>query len=197
MNDFEYARRLFKSSNALPVLTVSALAPACLETMRNYPSVALVAPLEDSTNVPLKTPQEARVPFPVPPRYGVHAVRDEPPEADKERLIFNQADESKLAWFLPNGCFFPEDGGLNCFNSKSITATVVKPNVPYYIVVWDPKGMPQDYTLNVGFDESFFTRYSRLERSLWNFNALHLPCTEPYEGSWDNIFKPRSIRDDV
>jgi hypothetical protein len=148
----------------------------------------LVAPYGASMAT-LYDPALLALPFTVPEGHGVHVVYNTPALWREKREIFELPDEDadpplNLSWFLPNGCFLEEnaEGEVfpNCFVSDTLVAPVATPGVTYYVAVFDPDGTPQDYTLNMGIDESHTVVDEEIQDFVRDKGHLHRPCTEPY-----------------
>jgi hypothetical protein len=159
----------------------SPIPPACQRTKNNYPAIALVAPFGTA---PVQDPDDFDLPFDVPPGHGVLPVYNTPVHGNEERVIFylppEDTDEPlNLSWFLPTGCTVEP---FDCSQADALGAPIFSLTTAYF-VVWDPDGVPQDYTLNVGVDESQFQHFEEIEDFVRDNNHLHGPCTEPYPGN--------------
>lgn len=158
----------------------SPVPAACAQTKNNYPAIALVAPFGTA---PVQDPAYFDLPFEVPPGHGVLPVYNTPVHGKDERVIFylppEDTDEPlNLSWFLPNGCTV--EPYFDCSQADALGAPIFAPYTTAYFVVWDPDGVPQDYTLNVGVDESNFASFPEIEDFVRDNNHLHRPCKEPY-----------------
>jgi hypothetical protein len=167
------------------VVAASALPPACNQTKNNYPVTALLAPMGTSPGLIPGT--IADVPFAVPPGYGVLLAPNPPIGEDEERPIFVLPAEGGLdlglSWFLPQGltqqCLF--QAPWTCDYTNTINTIVWAPGV-YYLAVWDPDGVKQDYTANIGFLEDSYQPNPMLEAWVQGNGHLHGPCRPPYPG---------------
>jgi hypothetical protein len=163
------------------MLIAMPLSPACNQTKNNYVNIALVGPGLPSPTGPL--------PFELPAGYGI-LVKENPVAAeDEQRDIFYEAT-SNISWFLPQGmtqqCITaqlpPPIPPMATCDLTNIFAQPIFAPVPYFIVVWDADGVPQDYTLSVGVVDSGYY-YETPDQPLTVNNAhLHTPCTAPYPG---------------
>lgn len=161
-----------------PVLVAaSALPPACVQAKEHYPVTALVGPAGPTLRPPL---DPAALPFPVPPGMGVALAANPRPDGGGERPIFSDPALG-LAWFLPLGltqdCLF--NAPWTCDYSNTISVAVFVPGA-YYLVVWDPDGVPQDYTANIGFLEGGLPADPAVIDFVRDNGWLHQPCTPPY-----------------
>lgn len=161
----------------------SAIPAACQETRNNYPAIALVAPYGTA---PVQNPAYFDLPFDVPPGHGVLPVYNTPVQGNEERVIFYLPPEDtdtplNLSWFLPSGCKL--EPYFDCSQADALGAPIFAPYTIAYLVVWDPDGVPQDYTLNIGVDERNFQNFPEIEDFVRDNNHLHRPCTEPYPGN--------------
>lgn len=182
-NDYEQAQTYFRAPN--PVLRTSVLPPACAETVDNYPAVALIAKKGTASGIFAFND----VPFDIPEGYEAFSMTNLPPASGEQRVIYEIPKEGaskplKLSWFLPEGCQLSPPGSprpLNCTNSRTLTASILAEGETYYIAVWDPKGVAQDYSLNIGFDERFANGDPAIRRAIRNNKYLHTPCHPPYD----------------
>jgi len=166
------------------VLAIASPIPAaCAQTKNNYPAIALVAPFGTA---PVQDPAFFDLPFTVPPGHGVLPVYNTPVQGNEERVIFHLPPEDtdeplNLSWFLPTGCSV--DPYFDCSQADALGLPIFAPYTTAFFVVWDPDGVPQDYTLNIGVDESNFQSFPEIEDFVRDNNHLHRPCTEPYPGN--------------
>ncbi len=133
-----------------PLVSASALPPACRTYRNRYPVTALMGP-----GLP-PAPPGLELPFAVPPGQGV-IVADNPRVAPGEkRPVFN-FPEADYAWFLPQGLtqFCLLNAPWTCDFSNTINMPVFVPGI-YRIVIWNPTRLPLDYTANFGFREDLF-----------------------------------------
>lgn len=181
-NDYEQASRLFNAAN--PVLIAAALPPACAETLDNYPAVALIAKIGTAKGLF----SYIDVPFEVPEGYETFAMTNAPPAPGGQRVIFNIPAEDgeeplNLSWFLPKGCKMPDPNDimtLDCSKSRSLVGSILAEGETYYVAVWDPKGTAQDYSLNIGIDEMYFSEDPEIEDAVRDNKYLHTSCSPPY-----------------
>jgi len=180
-NDFTQASSLGLPT---PFIFAAPLPPACLNTKGNYPAIAVIAPFGKAA---VEDPAGFDLPFPVPPGHGVAVVYN---SRDwhwwtwwrcSKRPVFALPDDDtttplNLSWFLPTGCTVEP---FDCTDSDSLAVPVFQPTTGY-IVVWDPDGHPQDYTLNLGIDESNFQSFPEIEDYVRDNHYLHWPCLDPY-----------------
>jgi len=164
------------------MVLASPIPAACNQTKNNYPAIALIAPFGTA---PVQDPSYFDLPFSVPPGHGVLPVFNTPTQGNEEREIFYLPPEDteqplNLSWFLPNGCTL--DPYFDCSSADALGAPIFAPFTTAYLVIWDPDGVPQDYTLNIGVDESGFQHFEEIEDFVRDNNNLHRPCTEPYLG---------------
>lgn len=167
------------------VVSASTLPPACNQTKNNYPMTALMAPMGTCPDLIPWT--LANVPFTVPEGWGVVVAQNPPVVEDAERPLFVLPAEGGidlgLSWFLPQGltqdCLFYAP--WTCDYTNTVSTVVFAPGM-YFLAVWDPDGVKQDYTLNVGFLEDNYQPDPLLEAWVQDNGHLHLPCTPPYPG---------------
>lgn len=162
----------------------SPIPAACAQTKNNYPAIALVAPF--GTSPVVQDPAYFDLPFTVPPGHGVLPVYNTPVQGNEERVIFYLPPEDtdpplNLSWFLPTGCFV--EPYFDCTQADALGAPIFAPYTTAYFVVWDPDGVPQDYTVNVGIDEDNTVHSSEIEDFVRDNNHLHRPCKDPYPGN--------------
>jgi hypothetical protein len=154
------------------LVAASALPPACNQTKAHFPVTALLG-----YGLP---PPDREYPFAIPPGMGILFAPNPRPAGGAERAIFSDPNLG-LSWFLPLGltqdCLF--NGG--CDYSNTIAAYVAVPGT-YYLVMWDPDGVPQDYTANIGFLEGGPPPDPAVLEQVMNGAWLHGPCTPPYPG---------------
>lgn len=170
-----------------PVLVAaSALPPACWEYQNVYPVTALVGPQAPSPmGPPGLPPPDASfdLPFVVPSGMGV-VFADNPRICyPQKREIFTEEDDSigRISWFLPEGlsqtCLLSNQ--LSCDFTHTIARPVFYPGT-YYIVIWNPSGVPTDYTANIGYGEANYQPNPELEALVRNNRLLHRTCHTPY-----------------
>jgi hypothetical protein len=133
-----------------PLVSASALPPACAAYGSAYPVTALVG-----YGLPAPDPG-LELPFDLLPGQGV-VFADNPPIAPgTARPVFN-FPEADYAWFLPDGlteqCLLYAP--WTCDFSNTISTPVFVPG-DYFLVMWNPTGQPMDYTANIGFREDLF-----------------------------------------
>jgi hypothetical protein len=161
------------------VVAASALPPACGQTKEHFPVTALVGPIGPTLRPPVNP--EA-LPFVVPPGMGVAFAPNPRPEGGSERPVFSDPNLG-LSWFLPLGltqeCLF--NAPWACDYTNTISVPVFVPGT-YYLVMWDPDGVPQDYTANIGFLESGLPPDPSVIDLVKDNGWLHHPCTPPYPG---------------
>jgi hypothetical protein len=170
-----------------PVLiSASALPPGCFEYQNVYPVTALIGPQAPSPfgppGLPPATP-EMNLPFAVP--AGMGAVKAENPriEYPEERPIFHleEGDLGEISWFLPDGltqeCLLSNP--FLCDFTNTIAQPVFYPG-DYYIAMWNPTGIPTDYTANIGYEEDNFSSDPEVEDMIRDNGLLHRSCHEPY-----------------
>lgn len=166
-----------------PLISASALPPACRSFRNAYPVTALMGP-----GLP-PAPADVKLPFDVPPGLGVVFADNPTVRPASDRPVFN-FPEGDYAWFLPQG--LTENCLLNapqtCDFSNTISTPVFVPG-DYYLVIWDPKGKKMDYTANVGFRERLLSgpadtpekiaarsRAEVVESVINNFKTSHRIC---------------------
>ncbi|CAM9284693.1 unnamed protein product [Choristocarpus tenellus] len=153
------------------LVVAQPLVPACHETRRNFPSLALVGNLASLTAAVL-TPivpatESELMDLPWYDDLVAHYSSDlgaiittnprcSPTPSCRELFTAEQA-LTGVSWYLPEGlnedCLPNELGGPgSCDFTNSIVAIV--PPGDYFLVVWDPRGKAQYITLNIGFDET-------------------------------------------
>jgi len=163
--------------NPFPGVLVNAivLPPACKHTRRNYPKVALLG-----TDLPAPT---QALPFDVPDGYGVVVAENPRVPPGEQREIFEIGEDGgfvlNLSWFLPVGL------SQECFSAGTCdwTNTIFHISATagtYYLVVWDPHGHRQDYTLSTGFSESNYDPVPELIDVVSNHKLVHRQCRPPY-----------------
>jgi len=159
------------------IISASALPPACLEYQWEYPVTALIG-------FGLPAPDPAiELPFDVPPGMGI-VVADNPWVLyPNKREIFNleEGHLGDISWFLPEG--LSQDCLLNapylCDFTNTIAQPVFAPGT-YYIAIWNPTGIPTDYTANVGTSEENFVEDEEVEELVADNKTLHRSCNTPY-----------------
>lgn len=174
--DFLQARQLRLPA---PFVFASPIPPACFMTRWNYPAIALVAPFGTA---PVEDPALHDLPFDVPPGHGVLPVFNTRVYWPERRPIFELPPDDteiplNLSWFLPTGCTVDP---FDCTKADSLAAPVFVIGTTAYLVVWDPWGLPQDYTLNLGIDESNFQSFPEIEQYVQDNGHLHFSCHPPY-----------------
>ena len=167
----------------LAIAIASPIPAACAQTKNNYPAIALVAPYGTA---PVQDPIYFDLPFDVPPGHGVLPVYNTPVQGHEERVIFYLPPEDtdpplNLSWFLPTGCSV--DPHFDCSEADALAVPIFAPFTTAYFVVWDPDGVPQDYTVNIGVDETNFQSFPEIEDFVRDNGHLHRPCTDPYPGN--------------
>jgi hypothetical protein len=171
-----------------PVLiAASALPPACFEYQHVYPVTALIGPQAPSPFGPPGLPPpnpNVQLPFSVPAGMGVVKANNPHVHFPKKRAIFHleEGDLGDISWFLPKGltqeCLL-ENQAL-CDFSNTIAQPVFYPG-DYYIVIWNPTGIPTDYTANIGFSEENTAEADPAVADLIRDNGLlHRSCHAPY-----------------
>ena len=170
-----------------PVLvSASALPPACWEYQWVYPVTALVGPQAAGPGSPPGLPPDdgtLALPFDVPPGLGV--IKAENPWIcyPDQRPIFtlDEGDLGPISWFLPSGltqeCLMTAQ--WQCDFSNTIAQPVFYPGT-YYIVIWNPKGIPTDYTANIGYGEENYQPNPEAEALVRDNGLLHRRCHGPY-----------------
>ena len=133
-----------------PLVSASALPPACRAYASAYAVIALLGP-----GLP-PPPKDVTLPFLVPPGQGVVFAPNPPVIPRRDRPVFN-FPEADYAWFLPLG--LTEECLLRapwlCDFSNTINTPVYVPGT-YLLVIWNPTGRRLDYTANFGFREDLF-----------------------------------------
>ena len=176
---FAFTVQPWQLSRGPVVVAASALPPACNQSKEHFPVTALVGPAGPTLRPPA---DPAAFPFTVPPGMGVASAANPRPEGGGERPVFSDPNLG-LAWFLPLGltqeCLF--NAPWACDYTNTISVPVFVPGT-YYLVVWDPDGVPQDYTANIGFLEGGIPADPAVIEAVRDGGWLHHPCTEPYPG---------------
>lgn len=169
------------------IVAASALPPGCWEYQNVYPVTALMGPQKPGPfgppGLPPATP-EMNLPFSVPAGYGV--VKAENPRVHRPdtREIFEleeSADLGTITWFLPEGlsqdCLLHNQAA--CDFSNTIGQPVFYPG-DYYLAIWNPNGVPTDYTANIGFVETGVEGTPEVHDMIRDNGLLHRNCHEPY-----------------
>lgn len=138
-----------------PLVSASALPPACKQNKYDYPVTALIGPAGSGT------PLDVEVPGGIPEGYSVIAYADNPFVGwGEDRPVF-ASPEFDYAWFLPQGltqhCL--QNAPFLCDFSNTVSTPVFVPG-KYYIAVWNPYGWPMDFTANIGFQENLLSEDS-------------------------------------
>ena len=166
-----------------PIVSASALPPACRAYASAYPVTALVGP-----GLP-PPPEDLVLPFDVPAGQGVVFAPNPRVIPLRDRPVFN-FPEGDYAWFVPLG--LTEECLLRapwqCDFSNTINTPVFVPGT-YSIVIWNPNGRRLDYTANFGFREDLFegpadtnekiearTRAEVVTPLIENFKLNHVRC---------------------
>jgi hypothetical protein len=168
-----------------PVLvSASALAPACLEYQNVYPVTALIGPQAPSPFGPPGLPAPTaglNLPFGVPAGLGVLVAANPHVSYPNKREVFVLEGDLGLSWFLPKGlsqyCLL--NAQYLCDFSNTIARPVFYPGT-YYIAIWNPTGIPTDYTANIGYSEANYTPNPEAEDEVRDNALLHRSCHEPY-----------------
>jgi hypothetical protein len=170
-----------------PVLVAaSALPPGCLEYQNVYPVTALLGPQAPSPFGPPGLPAPVAgqsFPFTVPAGMGVVMANNPRIPYPQKREIFalEEGDLGDISWFLPKG--LSQNCLLNaqwlCDFSNTIAQPVFYPGT-YYIAMWNPTGIPTDYTANIGYSEANFTPNPEAEAEIRDNGLLHRSCHDPY-----------------
>ncbi|MFB2768741.1 hypothetical protein ACE1AT_05530 [Pelatocladus sp. BLCC-F211] len=185
------------------VVAASALAPACAQTVSNYPLTALIGPASNELPLPNddlldKLPPSLR--SQIPEGYGVILANNPPVEP---REIFYSDLESglsklklNLSWFLPEGltqdCLL--SGNCTPENFRNTISTAVTLPGTYYIAMWNPTGQPIDYTANIGFQEDLSNVPDpEIVKEIKNNKLLHTPCSIPYPGNSKSSSDPNKL----
>jgi len=168
------------------IVAASALPPGCFHYRNVYPVTALMGPQAPGPFGPPGLPPATasmNLPFSVPAGYGV--VKAENPKVSwpEEREIFHleEGDLGDISWFLPEG--LSQDCLLNNQAACDFTNTISRPVFypgDYYLAIWNPNGVPTDYTANIGFIESGEEGDPEDLDKIRDNGLLHRPCTEPY-----------------
>ena len=66
-----------------------------------------------------------------------------------------------------------------CDFSNTIARPVFYPGT-YYIVIWNPTGIPTDYTANIGYSEENYQHNPDAEDLVRDNGLLHRTCHQPY-----------------
>ncbi len=169
------------------IAAVSALPPGCLEYQNVYPVTALMGPQAPSPFGPPGLPPATagmNLPFAVPAGYGV--VKAENPKVSwpDKREVFHleeSAELGEISWFLPEG--LSQDCLLNNQAACDFTNTISQPLFypgDYYLAIWNPNGVPTDYTANIGFIETGVEGTPEVNDMVRDNGLLHRSCHEPY-----------------
>lgn len=188
-NDVDiYSFQLTAADLALgPVLvSASALPPGCFEYQNVYPVTALIGPQAPSPfgppGLPAPTPG-LDLPFSVPAGLGVVLANNPhvPFPGKREIFTLEEGDLGDISWFLPQGlsqhCLL--EAQWECDFSNTIALPVFYPGT-YYVAIWNPTGIPTDYTANIGYSEEHFTPNPEAEDLIRDNALLHRTCHEPY-----------------
>jgi hypothetical protein len=170
-----------------PVLVAaSALPPGCFEYQNVYPVTALLGPQAPSPFGPPGLPAPAAgldLPFSVPAGLGVVVAQNPkiPFPGKREIFALEESDLGDISWFLPQGlsqyCLL--EAPYLCDFSNTIAQPVFYPGT-YYIAIWNPTGLPTDYTANIGYSEENYTPNPEAEDLIRDNALLHRSCHEPY-----------------
>ena len=147
------------------------LPPSCAIYRNTYPATALIGP-----GLPDPEPN-ANLPFDIPDDCEdcgiVVAYQTKVPLWEwNSRPVFALTDVPGcfISWF------FPVD-----FENDLIMHTIDVPGT-YYIVIWNPDGLPCDYTANIGFEETFSEedrfRVDTITPMYSDHRILHFRCME-------------------
>jgi hypothetical protein len=169
------------------IVATSALPPGCFEYQNVYPVTALMGPQAPSPfgppGLPPATP-EMNLPFAVPAGYGVVKAENPKVSYPDKREIFHleeSTDLGEISWFLPEG--LSQDCLLNnqaaCDFSNTISRAIFYPG-DYYLAIWNPNGVPTDYTANIGFIEDGVEGTPEVNDMIRDNGLLHRSCHEPY-----------------
>ena len=168
------------------LLAASALPPGCLEYQNVYPVTALLGPQAPSPFGPPGLPAPTagmNLPFAVPAGLGVVLANNPRIPYPQKREIFQleEGDLGDISWFLPKG--LSQNCLLNaqwlCDFSNTIAQPVFYPGT-YYLAIWNPTGVPTDYTANIGYIEAGLTPDPEAQDLIRDNGLLHRSCHEPY-----------------
>lgn len=170
-----------------PVLVAaSALPPGCFEYQNVYPMTALLGPQAPGPFGPPGLPPPApgvSLPFAVPPGLGVVVANNPRIPFPGKREVFHleEGDLGDISWFLPQGlsqqCL--TEAQWLCDFSNTIAQPVFYPGT-YYLAIWNPTGIPTDYTANIGFSEENYSPDPDVLELIRDNALLHRSCHEPY-----------------
>jgi hypothetical protein len=169
------------------IVAASALPPACFEYQNVYPVTALMGPQAPSPfgppGLPPATP-EMGLPFAVPAGMGVVKAENPHVQYPDKREIFHLEESVELgeiSWFLPEGlsqeCLLTNQAA--CDFTNTISQPVFYPGT-YYLAIWNPNGVPTDYTANIGFIENGVEGTPEVNDMIRDNGLLHRSCHEPY-----------------
>jgi hypothetical protein len=128
-------------------------------------------PKDPNLELPFEVPAGSGVVFADNPQVSPRPVFHMPP---------GEADVGDLAWFLPKGltaeCL--TTAPQTCDYSHTIAQPVFYPGT-YYIVMWNPSGVPTDYTANIGYSEAHYEEPDPEILDLIRDNGLlHRTCAD-------------------
>jgi hypothetical protein len=93
-----------------------------------------------------------------------------------------ESDLGVIRWFLPLGlsqhCLL--EAQWECDFSHSIAQPVFYPGT-YWIAMWNPTGIPTDYTANIGYSEANYEPPDpEIIALVRDYGIRHRSCHEPY-----------------
>jgi hypothetical protein len=169
------------------IVSASALPPGCFQYQNVYPVTALIGPQAPSPFGPPGLPPataEMQLPFEVPAGMGVIKANNPAVAYPGKRAVFQleEADLGTISWFLPLGltqeCLLTNPS--LCDFTNTIAQPVFYPG-DYYLAIWNPTGIPTDYTANIGYSEANYTPADPATAALIRDNGLaHRGCSAPY-----------------
>jgi MYXO-CTERM domain-containing protein len=153
------------------LLGAFALSPACVETVDNYVSVALIGP-------GLPVPDAGvTLPFAVPAGMGVLVKINPMVPAGQSRPVFYEP-MSRTSSYLPlgatNDCIWKTPWACDWSNSL---APMLQTAGTYTIAAWANNNLRQDYLVSIGFKDTGYYYKSADEPLTYDNAWLHYPCT--------------------